>query len=481
MSEEEDKHLYEWDQPAPAEADAWEDAEAKLVLKTSNSVCTGPSYSINTQAEIKGKMKTLMEECVEMLQIHPDEATILLIHYGWNWEKLQAAWFSKEATIRSECGIPIGASKDPLDSQCPVCFEDLDPANSGYLKCNHAFCAGCWKGHLLAQISAGKACLLTKCPFPKCNLRVGPSFFEKYLSTADYEKYKKFVTMSFTDDNKTLKWCPNTNCGLIAENTGPSTVEVTCKCDYVFCFACSSEGHLPVNCEIYKKWIEKSTSESENLTWIKANTKPCPHCKKPIEKNQGCNHMTCSQCKYEFCWICMGVWKAHNGNYNCNKINKEYWDQQESAKNELQRYMFYFERYENHRKAIKKANEQLLLFEEFADIMNKTKEIAFIDTAFLFDALKVLKNVRRVLSNSYIYGYYLKNVKEVQLFEFRQQDLEMTCEQFHEMLERKKDAFIDVEDLTNFLFVKYKTEVNNMMNVIKKFYLEFIDAIVWNH
>jgi ariadne-1 len=71
------------------------------------------------------------------------------------------------------------------------------------------------------------------------------------------------------------------------------------------------------------QWIIKNSAESENLNWILANTKSCPKCKRPIEKNQGCMHMTCSQCKYEFCWLCQGGWAEHGertgGFYACNR------------------------------------------------------------------------------------------------------------------------------------------------------------------
>ena len=83
--------------------------------------------------------------------------------------------------------------------------------------------------------------------------------------------------------------------------------------------------------------MEKCSAESENVTWIIANTKKCPKCRKPIEKNQGCNHMTCRKtaqgCGHEFCWLCLGPWKDHGnatgGYYKCNKVREHvgcaYW------------------------------------------------------------------------------------------------------------------------------------------------------------
>ncbi len=83
-------------------------------------------------------------------------------------------------------------------------------------------------------------------------------------------------------------------------------------------------AHLAqVDCDTVGKWILKNSAESENLNWILAHTKQCPKCRRPIEKNQGCMHMTCSQCRYEFCWLCQGDWKEHGertgGFYACNR------------------------------------------------------------------------------------------------------------------------------------------------------------------
>jgi ariadne-1 len=45
---------------------------------------------------------------------------------------------------------------------------------------------------------------------------------------------------------------------------------------------------------------------SETLQWILKNTRECPYCRVDIEKNGGCDHMTCGNCRRSFCWSCLG-------------------------------------------------------------------------------------------------------------------------------------------------------------------------------
>ncbi|WAQ88270.1 hypothetical protein PtA15_9A397 [Puccinia triticina] len=55
----------------------------------------------------------------------------------------------------------------------------------------------------------------------------------------------------------------------------------------------------------------KCKDDSEMANWISANTKECTRCHLTIEKNGGCNHVTCKKCKPEFCWVCTGIWADH--------------------------------------------------------------------------------------------------------------------------------------------------------------------------
>lgn len=69
-------------------------------------------------------------------------------------------------------------------------------------------------------------------------------------------------------------------------------------------------------------WIQnsllKQQTEKTSEVVITGIFKKCPDCKTPIERISGCNHMICSICGCQFCYICGDYWSKHIG-YICPK------------------------------------------------------------------------------------------------------------------------------------------------------------------
>ena len=65
-----------------------------------------------------------------------------------------------------------------------------------------------------------------------------------------------------------------------------------------FCFECLKKPHGNLPCEIND--LDKSIINYGMNNFIKK----CPQCKIIIEKNKGCNHITCTKCGFQWCWLC---------------------------------------------------------------------------------------------------------------------------------------------------------------------------------
>jgi len=73
-------------------------------------------------------------------------------------------------------------------------------------------------------------------------------------------------------------------------------------CKYVWCSYCKV-SHNESTCDTYLQLLKAQNFDE----WreIKGDLiRDCPNCNWVIEKNQGCNHMTCQKCKKGFCWVC---------------------------------------------------------------------------------------------------------------------------------------------------------------------------------
>lgn len=260
-------------------------------------------------------------------------------------------------------------------------------------------------------------------------------------------RYQELLTRTYVDDKENLRWCPAPNC-VYAVECGVKDKElirtvptVHCECGHFFCFGCSLNDHQPAPCALVKKWLKKCEDDSETANWISANTKECPKCHSTIEKNGGCNHMTCRKCRHEFCWMCMGVWSEHGTSwYNCNRYEEksgaEARDAQAKSRQSLERYLHYYNRYANHEQSAKLDKDIYLKTEKKMQQLQNSTGMSWIEVQFLDTASQALQQCRQTLKWTYAFAYYLARNNLTEIFEDNQKDLEMAVENLSEMFEK---------------------------------------------
>jgi E3 ubiquitin-protein ligase RNF14 len=85
--------------------------------------------------------------------------------------------------------------------------------------------------------------------------------------------------------------------------------------------------HTGLTCKDYDQMLKNAKNQQiKSEHWKKCNTKSCPKCNIPIEKNDGCDHMTCGKCKHEFCWLCLEDYKMiKRGDNSLHKRSCKYY------------------------------------------------------------------------------------------------------------------------------------------------------------
>jgi len=108
-----------------------------------------------------------------------------------------------------------------------------------------------------------------------------------------------------------VRWCPVVNCEKYMRGSKKKP-HLKCECGYEMCFSCRQPWHGKKTCE---KAFDKEVVEWSKEA--KVEVKDCPSCKVKVDKKDGCNHMTCLYCSYEWCWICgTGYTRFHFFKYN---------------------------------------------------------------------------------------------------------------------------------------------------------------------
>ncbi|KAL3614144.1 carbonyl reductase (NADPH-dependent) ari1 [Castilleja foliolosa] len=462
-SEEEEDDYYSSDQEAvPLEGLENEEPDAQWVHPKPHL-----ARCIITSESLLAAQKEDLRRVMDLVSVKEQHARSLLIHYRWDVEKLIAVYVERgKSCMFSAAGVTAAEFYDldlPESSSevmCNICMDDVPAEHSTKMDCGHCFCSNCWTEHFIVKINEGQSKRI-RCMAHKCNAICDEAIIRKLVSVKHpdlAEKFERILLESYIEDNKMVKWCPSVpHCGNAIRVENDELCEVECSCGLQFCFSCLSEAHSPCSCSMWVMWTKKCRDESETVNWMTVNTKPCPKCFKPVEKNGGCNLVSCI-CGQAFCWLCGGAtgrehtWNSI-ANHSCGRYKEDSEKKAKSAKRDLYRYMHYHTRYKAH---MDSSKQEFRLRETIEEKVSKleARDSKFRDFSWVTNGLYRLFRSRRALLYSYPFAFYMfgeesfngeMTEKECEikqhLFEDQQQQLESNIENLSKFFEEPFDEF----------------------------------------
>jgi ariadne-1 len=445
------------------------------------------SWIVMGKVEIGQKQKDMIDEISAVLNMDSAKTAYLLSHFKWDAEALLRSYTAAPGKTLEKAGFKPGdedrkevKAPEEKTADCPYCLITYPLEETYALDCGHRFCIPCWKGWFNASFEKGADCLFTNCPSYECKEIVPQEFFQRNITKEQRTRVEEWMTNAFVKLNARIKWCPRPGCDRAVEYGKLGMKTVTCECGFQFCFGCGNEAHDPAPCKAVVEWLKKDNSL---ILWLRENrkvkdVKNCTGCHEIIEKNQGCKHMTCRNCKHEFCWLCYQPWHGHVESL-CNNYEQKDKEQElkesmgDSSAAGLRRYQFYFTRFENHQKSIKFAERIRVDAEKKMNKMQDMEGSSLNQVHFLLEAVNTVIDCRRLLQWSYPWAYLLEDGSSLKThFKMHQDMLEELTEELSGMTE---------QPLAKLMAPKQRTAIINHTRVILKFKQNIIDFAKAHH
>ena len=127
------------------------------------------------------------------------------------------------------------------------------------------------------------------CPVSDCSALIPNSVMEKFMEDPVVQKQKTlhkttveqhFLTTSDESNSSFSKKCPicSKTVSFVPDNSkdGKVSHSVDCGSGHFFCWECgASEGHAPVGCGLFSKWLEKcgQIDDARLFPWLETNAR----------------------------------------------------------------------------------------------------------------------------------------------------------------------------------------------------------------
>ena len=181
---------------------------------------------------------------------------------------------------------------------CPVCLDECPSYTAIALPCSHSICSGCLRNFLSSLILRGETTIRCPCWTTRpCPAVLSSAIISAYTSAAVYSHWQRICTQK---RDSSYRSCPR--CGHQQKGSRLRSAMRCDSCQFAYCFHHSAAHPPSQSCRSYVR--SQAAANKDSLVVIALTTVRCPSCAAPVEKESGCNHLCCSQCQCEFCFLC---------------------------------------------------------------------------------------------------------------------------------------------------------------------------------
>ncbi|CAD6444594.1 cbdb2440-5f9e-4382-9b39-1985fce29fd3 [Sclerotinia trifoliorum] len=198
--------------------------------------------------------------------------------------------------------------------ECSICAEEVNLADFPHQissGCMHdpTCCRTCLSRSIGVQIESKPWDQITCL---ECPALLSFDNVKSFASEADFITYDRNVLLYCIRSDPNFTNCLGPGCGggQVHEDGDDQPIMTCGDCSFKTCFTHKMPWHTGLTCDQYNtREREKLQQEEASQKLMEKATKKCPKCQVRIEKNKGCDHMTCRFCKHEFCWMCFADYK----------------------------------------------------------------------------------------------------------------------------------------------------------------------------
>jgi len=145
---------------------------------------------------------------------------------------------------------------------------------------------------------------------PECSAPFQHLDVKACASKQQFKRYDSLATRAVLSVMDNFHWCMSPKCESGQIHHDDSPIFVCTACNFKQCLRHEAPWHEGETCREYDYRVsgrKKKDEEERSRQTIQRISKQCPgsRCGARIQKNQGCDHMTCRKCKHEFCWVCL--------------------------------------------------------------------------------------------------------------------------------------------------------------------------------